>query len=202
GNFSTRNPIFTYAQWEELQKRTEPFSGILAWSTTRFNLANGGETRYAEGMYVSGGFFQVLGVTPLIGRTFTPEDDRPGCGARGAVISHSFWQRELAGDPNPTSRTISLDRKTFPVLGVTPASFFGVEVGRQFDVAIPLCSDKYLARDGQGRAPNRTAWWLAAIGRLKPGWTITRANAYILCQAPAIMQSTVPATYRPDMVKR
>ena len=59
----------------------QAFSRMLAWSATRFNLAPGGEARYAEGLYVSGDFFRVLGVKPMLGRTFTAEDDTPACGS-------------------------------------------------------------------------------------------------------------------------
>ena len=86
--------------WDQVHGLTEPFSATIAWSATRFNLAQGGEARYAEGQYVSGDFFRVLGVQPWIGRTFTAEDDRAGCGTPGAVVSYAFWQRELGGDPS------------------------------------------------------------------------------------------------------
>ena len=73
--------------------------------------------------------------------------------------------------------SVTLDGRPFRVLGVTPASFFGVEVGNRYDVAIPLCADALLSEDGKGRMPNRHAWWLSAMGRLKPGWTPERATA-------------------------
>ena len=68
--------------WEDLQNRREPFAGLIAWSATKFNLSPGGEARYAEGLYVSGDFFRVLGVEPMLGRAFTADDDRPGAGRR------------------------------------------------------------------------------------------------------------------------
>ncbi len=68
GWFSTRNSRLTYAQWDEIRKRQQAFSGLAVWSATRFNLAVGGETRYAEGLYVNGDFFRVLGVNPVIGQ--------------------------------------------------------------------------------------------------------------------------------------
>src|SRR5437764_9813194 len=70
GWFSTRSARFTYAQWEQIRDHQQAFSGIFAWSATRFNLAAGGEARYTEGLYVSGDFFRVLGVQPIIGRIF------------------------------------------------------------------------------------------------------------------------------------
>lgn len=202
GWFSTRSARFTSALWEQIRTQQEAFSGIMAWSATRFNLTKGGEARYAEGLYVSGDFFRVLAVAPVMGRTFTPADDSAACDGPGAVISDAFWQREFGGDPGVLSRTLSLDGKIFPILGVTPPSFFGVEVGNRYDVAVPLCVDRLLAADGKGRAPLRHAWWLSAMGRLKSGWTPERATAHLQTLSPRIMQATLPERYRPDQAKR
>ena len=109
GSWSTRSARFTSVLWDQVRGLTEPFSGVIAWSASRFNLEQGGEARYAEGQYVSGNFFQVLGMQPMIGRTFTPEDDREGCGTPGAVVSYAFWQRELGGDQQVLSKSVTLD---------------------------------------------------------------------------------------------
>ena len=106
---------------------------VLAWSAARFNLSVGGEGRYAAGLYVSGDFFNVLGVRPLLGRTFTNEDDTAACPNPGAVISHAFWQREFGGDPGVIGRNVSLDGHTFPIVGVTPAAFIVRSLRALFD---------------------------------------------------------------------
>jgi hypothetical protein len=137
-----------------------------------------------------------------MGRTFTPQDDLPGCGSPGAVISYAFWQRELGGDPGALGRSVRLDGRPFAILGVTSPSFFGVEVGNRYDVALPVCADPLLAEDGKGRIPRRGAWWLSAMGRLKPGWTVERANTHFLTLSAGIMEATLPPTYRPDDAKR
>jgi len=196
GNFSTRSARLTSIQWEQLQSHADPFSGVLAWSATRFNLMQGGEARYAEGVYVSGEYFRVLGVNALAGRTLTAADDRPGCGTPAAVISYGFWQREFGGDRSAIGREVSLDSRKFPIVGVTPAPFFGVEVGHAYDVAVPLCSDP-----GK-RADSRTAWWISAMGRLKPGWTVERASTYLKTVSPQITQAVLPPSYRPEQAKR
>lgn len=202
GWFSTRSARFTYTQWEQLRDRQQAFSGIFAWSSTRFNLARGGEARYAEGLFVSGSFFRVLGVQPLVGRTLADDDDRPGCGSPSAVISYPFWQREFGGNPDVVGRTVALDGRPFPIIGVTRPNFFGVEVGHQYDIAIPTCSDPLFFEDGKGRIPGKTAWWLSAIGRLKPGWTVERARAQMQTISPGLMEATLPTSYRPDDAKR
>src|SRR5215469_2578682 len=76
GWFSSLSSRLTYAQWVEIQKQQRGFSGVVAWSVARFNLSPGGEARYADGLYVNGDFFRVVGVQPLLGRGFTAGDDR------------------------------------------------------------------------------------------------------------------------------
>ncbi|MCC6392048.1 MAG: ABC transporter permease [Bryobacterales bacterium] len=202
GYFSTRSARLTYAQWDQVRARQQAFRGVLAWSAARFNLAAGGEARYAEGLFVSGGFFPLLGVSPLLGRTFTAQDDSETCPGAGAVLSHAFWQREYGGNPGVLTRAVTLDGQTFPVIGVTPQSFFGVEVGNRFDVALPLCADTLLADDRKGRIPVRDAFWLSVMGRLKPGWTTQQATAQLQAASPAIMQATLPETYKTALAKK
>jgi putative ABC transport system permease protein len=202
GWFSTRSARFTYSQWEQIRKQQQPFAGVLAWSATRFNLSSGGEARYADGLYVSGEFFRHLGVSPVLGRIFTAEDDDLACREPGAVVSYAFWQRQFGGDPQALGRTLSLDGHLFPVIGVTPPFFFGVEVGSRYDVAIPLCADRLLAEDKKGRMPVAHAWWLSIMGRLKPGTPVEAASKHLQAISPGIMQATLPPTYRPDTAKR
>jgi putative ABC transport system permease protein len=201
GWWSTRSANFTFALWDSVRRHQQAFSGLMAWSAKGFNLAQGGKARYAEGLFVSGDFFNVLQIPAVIGRTFTAQDDQPGCGSPGAVISYSFWQGEFAGDPAVTNRDVRLDGRLFPVIGVTPPGFFGVEIGNRFDVAVPICSDPMFWEAGKGRIPTQTAWWLSLMGRLKPDWTIERASAQIQTVSPAIMKETLPSSYRADVAK-
>ncbi len=202
GWWSTRSANFTFAQWQSLQTQPQAFSGLAAWSAKEFNLSQGGKARYAEGQFVSGDFFKVLGVPAVIGRTFTAHDDQPGCGSPGAVISYSFWQSEFSGDPGVISRNVRLDGRLFPVIGVTAPGFFGVEIGHKYDAAVPLCSDPLFWESGKDRIPQRNAWWLSIMGRLKPGWTLERAGAQILAVSPAIMRDSLPPAYRADGAKK
>jgi putative ABC transport system permease protein len=201
GWWSSRSARLTSAQWEQIRAQQQAFTGVLAWSAARFNLANGGEPRFAEGLYVSGDFFRHLGVVPLLGRTFTSHDDNQTCNA-AAVLSYAFWQRESGGDPGILQHTVSLDGHSIPVIGVTPPSFFGVEVGSRYDVAIPLCADGLLAEDKKGRIPVPSAWWLSMMGRLKPGWTAKSATAHLHALSPGIMRATLPPGYKSDLAKR
>jgi len=201
GWFSSRSARLTYAHWDQIRRQQQAFTGVLAWSAARFNLTPGGEKRFATGLYVSADFFRHLGVKPVIGRTFGAEDDNDACGSPGAVLSYGFWQREFGGDPGAVGRIVNLDGHSFTIIGITPAMFSGLEVGQPFDVAIPLCADRLFAEDGKGRISMPTAWWLSVMGRLKPGWTVERANAHLKALSPGIMQATLPPTYRTETAK-
>ena len=113
-------------------------SSILAWGPTEFNISPSGEVHNVQALWVSGEFFETLGVKPALGRLLSPADDRPGCASPGVVISYSFWQHEYAGDPAVIGRVLAINRQPFQIIGVTPAGFYGVEMGRYFDVAVPL----------------------------------------------------------------
>jgi predicted permease len=202
GWWSTRSATFTSVNWESVRKHQEAFSDVIAWSAKQFNLSTEGKARYAEGMLVSGDFFRTLGARAAVGRIFTAEDDQPGCGAPAAVIGYSFWESEFGQDPAITSRSIRLDGKLFPIIGVTAPEFFGVEIGNKFEVAVPICSDPMFWEPGKGHIPSRTAWWLSIMGRLKPGWTVERANAQIQAVSPAIMRESLPEEYRADDAKK
>ena len=201
GQFSGQYSQLTFPMWEQIRKRQEGFSEIAVWTGQQFNLATGGEVHYTKGLRVSGDFFHVLGVEPILGRLLGPEDDQPGCGTSAANISYAFWQRNFAGDPSVIGKRLTLDGNSFQILGVTTAAFHGISIGDTFDVAVPVCVEPILS-PRNNRLTVRQAWWLASIGRLKPGWTIQRANAQMNAVTPAILQETIPATYDSEATKK
>ena len=139
GSFVNGHAQLTTAQWEALRDRQQVFSGLFAWAPDNFNLSPFGEVRNSTGLWVSGDFFSVLGVRPVMGRLFSSADDQRGCGVPGAVISYPFWQHEYHGDPSVVGRTLSLNGKPVQIIGVSSAGFYGLVVGSSFDVALPIC---------------------------------------------------------------
>jgi putative ABC transport system permease protein len=110
GSQQSGYPVLTNAIWERIRgHRPEAFSGVFAWAEDDFNTAPTGEVHHVQGLWVSGDFFHVLGVQPILGRVFTMADDHRGCGAPGAVISYAFWRRELGGDASVIGRKITVD---------------------------------------------------------------------------------------------
>lgn len=197
-----RHRVFTYAQVDQLSRVQAAFSGVLAFGTTRFNLSEGGDVRYAEGIFVTPNFLDVLGVGPILGAWMSPGADPRDCSQAGALLDYGFWQREYGGDPAVIGRAIRLNGRPWPILAVTPRSFFGVEPARRFDVAVPICTDAAFTDDGQGRLTNRIAWWLTPIARLKPGWTVERAAAHLQSISPGIFRETQPDAYTPESVTK
>jgi len=179
---------WTFAMWKGLQPHADLFDGILAWTPVRFDLAASGERQFAEGIFASGAYFETLGVHPILGRTFTSADDRSGGGADGpvAVISYGFWQRHFGGAANAIGRPLVVDGTRITIVGVTPPEFFGVDVGKSFDVAVPLETEPLIRGD---RSALRKMPLLAML-RLKPHQSIEAGTATIRNLQPGILGVT------------
>ena len=198
GDFWPAPNDFTNPQWELLRASHQPFSGVVAWGASQFNLAPRGEVRYARGIFVSGSFFPVLGIHAQRGRLFTAADDGRGC-ASNAVISDAFWHSEFGAAASAVGRKLLLDGKSFQISGVTTEGFSGLDVGSRFDVAVPLCSERLLT--GENALEARGTWWLSIMGRLRPGVSLRQASAYLASVWPGIVQSTIDPKWRPDVLK-
>ncbi|MEZ5319441.1 MAG: ABC transporter permease [Vicinamibacterales bacterium] len=191
GRFIGRRSMITYPVWNLLRERQESFDGLSAWGTTQLDLSTGGESRPAEAIWVSGTFF-LLGVTPAAGRLLGEVDDQHACASPGVVVSHRFAQREFGGASEAIGRTLRLDGHPLDVVGVSAASFYGVEVGRSFDVAVPICAQPLL-RPEQNAVDSRYTWWLGLLGRLRPGVTVEQANAELEAARRADLRRDRPA---------
>ncbi|HKS82083.1 MAG TPA: ABC transporter permease [Candidatus Acidoferrales bacterium] len=189
----------TYPLWLQIRDHQQAFSGIFAWSTRGFDLGKGMQESNATGMWVSGRFFETLGLNPVRGRLFRQEDDRPGCGLPGAVISYAFWQSRFGGQDSAIGKSIVVDDVPVQVIGVAPANFTGLEVGTKFDFALPICS---LAayNPGEPMLGRTDYFWLRVIGRLKPGWTASKASAELDSLSPGMLEATLPTGYASHVV--
>ena len=131
GDFYSDHPDLTGGLWNQLRQQQQGFSDIAAWYPRRQNLGPGGEARPVGHLAGERNFFEVLGARPSLGRLISQPDDYRACGARGAVVSYGFWQREFGGDRGALERKIMLDGYPFQIMGVTSANFNGIEVGRK-----------------------------------------------------------------------
>ena len=169
-------------------------------SSTRFNLAMRGESELVDGLWASGTMFDVLGVPAILGRTFTADDDRPGGGPDGpvAVISYAFWQRRFGGAADAIGRSLTVDRVPFTIVGVAPPQFFGLEVGRTFEVALPIGTVALIR--GARALEQRSHWWLTIVMRLKPGQSAAAGTAALRTLQPQIREATLPDDWHPGQL--
>lgn len=190
GSHNGRNRQVSLPQYQAFAERQDVFTSLFAFGDTRYNLSPTGEVRAVDAVWVSGNAFETLGVRARLGRLIAPQDDQPGCQAAPvAVISYALWQSEFGGRSDILGRTLPSAGIGATIIGVTPREFFGIEVGRQFAVALPICAS------GLGR---RDHWWLAAVGRLTLGVTLDQAQARLQQLMPSIQQTTMP-DYRREL---
>lgn len=183
---------WTYPIWEEIRRLEGPvFDGTIAWAEQQFNLANGGRTDLVDGAFVSGGFFDVLGVSAARGRLLSRADDGIAPDGPVAVISHGLWQRHFGGAEDVVGRQLTLQRVPFSVVGVMPAGFFGPDVGRRAELMIPFSAEPLL-KGSESWLAGRSTWWLEVMVRLKPGQSVEQANAAFRAVQPLIRVATMP----------
>ena len=154
---------------------------VLAFRTDPWRFGDGAGAERITGALVSGSYFSVLGVSPVLGTAIRNDDDTvPGAGGpRGpvAVLSHGFWMRRFGGAPSAIGSRILLNAQPFTVIGVAPAGFTGTEIGRPADVFAPMMLQRVLLPGlGPALAEPRSQW-LRIIGRLRPGIDPATAEA-------------------------
>jgi len=189
-----KDDYYTNTIWEQVRDRQDVFSALFAYSGDRVNLAAGGEARYADLSYVSGQFFDTLGLRAIRGRTLTTADDKRGCPGT-AVLGNGFWQKEYAGRADVIGKTISLDNHPFEIVGVLQPGFTGVDVGTAIDLYVPVCSEKII-RGNNSVLDERTWWWMKIIGR--PSVSPAQATARLKTLAPEIFKATLPPNMKPE----
>jgi len=156
------------ADFLALKERNQSFERVAAISPgNRFSLTGGSQPEEVIGAVVSADFFEVLRVRAERGRTFLPDEDKPGS-PRIAVVSHSFWEKYLRSDPDAIGETTTLNDESYTIIGVMAKDFRFSSVG-QSDVWTTL----RLNNPPRGRPP----YYLRVIGRLKSGVTVDQAQA-------------------------
>ena len=186
----------TNALWENLRARQDVFSSVASWGQQEFNLGTGGAIERTNGVWVSGDFFQMLGVSPVAGRLITTADDQPGCAAV-AVLSYDFWQRHFGGAATAVGGTLALNGHPFTIIGVAAPAFYGLDVGSKFEVAAPNCSTRLLDGD-RPRLVEHSYWWLRVIGRMKPGLTPQQVTARLGVLSPQVWEASLPQDWDKD----
>jgi putative ABC transport system permease protein len=164
-----------YVDWRE-QNRV--FDGMAAVADQSFNLTGVGDPERLDGKRVSANLFGLLGVEPLFGRGFLPEDDQPGAG-RVVVLSHGLWQRRFGADPKVVGRSLDLNGQSYSVVGVMPPSF--QFPSREDELWVPIAFT-------QREAANRGNHYLEVVARMKPGVSVEQAQAEMSTIAARLQQ--------------
>jgi putative ABC transport system permease protein len=160
---------FSYPMYKDLRDRgANVFSGLLARFAIPLSVAGVGQTERADGELVSGNYFEVLGVRPALGRVFSQEDDRAPGAHQVVVLSHAYWTRRFSADPAILNKSLTVNGNPMTVIGVSREGFRGVQVGQTPDVFIPMMMKAQMIPNSRG-LDDRRDYWLAIIGRLKPG---------------------------------
>jgi predicted permease len=185
---------FTNPMWEHLRDHQTILDGVTAYAAQSIDIGAGGDVQRASGLFVSGRFFDVVGVRPWLGRTLTDDDDRRGGGADGAVavLGYAFWRDRYRASPTAVGGTLCIEGRPFTIVGVTPPGFFGLEVGKSFDVAIPFGAEPLVRGQANSRLDARGSWWVNIAGRLRSGQTLAQASEGLRAMEPAIREATLP----------
>ena len=188
---------WNYAMWDRFRQSADAFDGAIAWTPQRIDLAANGESQPVDGLIVSGDFFSTLGVPAFLGRTLTAADDRRGGGPDGpvAVIGYGLWQRRFGGSAGVIGTSLNVEGVPFTIVGVTPPEFFGLEVGKAFDLALPLGTEP-LFRGKKAAIDQPRSLFLFIMLRLKAGQSRDAATAALRTIQPGILAPGLPPFVR------
>ena len=167
---------FSYPDFVDYRNQSTVFSGLCAEDMVQVAIDTQEQNDVIWGQIVSGNFFDMLQIKPVMGRAFAPDED----GAPGAhpvvVLGHSLWQRRFASDPNIVGKTLRLNNRQFQVIGVAPESFKGTKFGLSMDFWAPMAMVGELSGSAD-LLTSRDSHWLTILGRLKPGVDVSQASA-------------------------
>jgi len=178
---------FSYPDFADYRDQSTVYEGLIAEDLTQAAISTENENDVIWGQLVSGNYFDVLRVKPILGRGFAPDEDKTLGAAPVVIVSHSLWQRRLGSDPNIVGKTIEMNSRAYNVIGVAPESFKGSKFGLSLDFWIPMMMAEELRRD-PGILSERGAHWMNVVGRLKPGVTLAQASAEMSAVAQRLNQ--------------
>jgi len=166
----------SYPNYLDFRDRNQTLSGLIAYRIQPVGMSQAGKNSHICGFEATGNYFDVLGVHAILGRTFSPEDDRRSSPHPVIVLGYSAWQSRFADDPNIVGKTAKLNGLDYTILGVTPRGFFGTEVLLTPEFWVPMAMEPQI-EPGNEWLDNRSTWNVWVLGRLKPGVTEKQAEA-------------------------
>ncbi|HYV28667.1 MAG TPA: ABC transporter permease [Candidatus Eisenbacteria bacterium] len=167
--------IYSPADFDDLQKWNLSFAEVAAFAQKYTMLSEAGGSKFLATANVTAGFFNLLDAKPQVGRTFLRQEDQPG-GEEVVVVSDRLWRQRFDSDPKIIEKSITLDRRSYQVVGVMPADF---QFPDQTDLWIPLAL-------GPREKADRTSFYLNVLARLKPGVSVRQAQVELRGYLPRI----------------
>jgi predicted permease len=167
----------SYPSYVDLRDHNDVLSGLAAYGIRQFNFGDANNVEQIWGEAVSGNYFEVLGVAPQKGRTFSADEDVVPRRNPVAVISQSLWQRRFNSDPELVGKTITLNDQSLTVIGIAPPQYTGMIRGLASEIWIPTAMMPAVDRLGDRVLTSRGNRWMVLVGRLKPETTLAQARA-------------------------
>ena len=183
GNQSTSYPNF-----QDYEKQNTAFTSMAAYTFVGVGMTRGSDTLNVNGLLVTGNYFDLLQVKPSLGRMFLPEEDSTPNGHPVVVLGYKFWKK-LGGEPTIVGTQVTLNGHSFTVIGVAPAAFTGVDVGLDPDIYVPMSMHQWIRPGGDLWFELRRALLLNIVARLKPGVTMSQAQAQMRTIAKQLEQA-------------
>ena len=159
---------FSYREFTDYRDRNRVFSGVMAYRSVVLDLGGAGETRRVRGALVSSNYFVVLGTHTALGRTFSIDEEQPPGAHPVAVISHSLWQGRFGADADILGTALTLNGRSFIVVGVAAEGFRGHEAWDTWDIWVPLSMFREASPEALASLGDLFTW-LTLVGRLEPG---------------------------------
>jgi predicted permease len=177
----------SYPMFKDIRDGNQVFDGVSCRMVTTMRVGYGGATEQVNGELVSGSFFPMLGVRPIIGRLFSGEDDRTVSGAPYAVLASAYWRARFASDPAVLGKSISINNYPFQIIGVVDPGFTGLDLGHPAQVYLPITMQPQLGPSWL-KMDNRRFRWVDVYARLKGGVSRERAGAALQPLYHAILE--------------
>ncbi len=174
---SFKNGSISYPNFQDWRKMNRTFSTMAAYRSAGFNLSGSGEPDHLQGEMISAGFFEILGVTPLMGRTFTADEDRLGANPT-VMLTEGLWRRKFGSAKDIIGQRLVLNGVGRTVIGIVPSSFhLRIQNFQRGGQAIDLYTPVGEFNEPHFYNARGSGWGLDAIGRLNPGVTLEQARA-------------------------
>jgi predicted permease len=181
----------SYPMCQDFQRKAEAFEFVFCRFETPSSITFNGGTERVSVELVSGNFFQALGIGPTVGRVFSPEaDDQTYKGHPFVVLSHQYWLRRFAGDPNIVGQKILVNNYPMEIVGVSAAGFAGLDPASSPDIRVPILMTPVMT-PGRDDLGNRRSQWVQIFARLRPGYTFESARASLQPMFHQILQQEV-----------